>query len=161
MTFYRINERMAELEDPETGEILDYEAFAALQLEWEAKIEDTAIWYKELVAEAKAIREEEINLAKRRKFTEEKAEKLKGHLNYALAGGKFETAKVVIDYRKSKAVEIKNESDAIAALETSGLNNCLIYSAPRISKTELAKVLKAGAVIPGAELVERNNIQVR
>ena len=59
MTIYEIDSRIAELLDPDTGELLDYEAFAALQMEREAKIENMALWYKDLSAEAKAIRDEE------------------------------------------------------------------------------------------------------
>ena len=163
MTIYEIDKRIAELVDPETGELLDYEAFAALQMEREAKIENMALWYKDLNAEAKAIREEEKALAERRKSAEAKAERLKGYLDTALVGESYKSAKVAITYRKSTALEIKpeDESTVIEELETCGLDNCLIYAAPRISKTELAKALKAGAVVPGAELVERNNIQVR
>lgn len=78
MTIYEIDARMAGLIDPETGELLDYEAFASLQMEREAKIENMALWYKDLTAEAKAIREEEKALAERRKSAENKAERLKG-----------------------------------------------------------------------------------
>ena len=163
MTIYEIDERIAELVDPETGELLDYETFAALQMEREAKIENMALWYKDLTAEAKAIREEEKNLAERRKSAEAKAERLKGYLDTALAGESYKSAKVAVTYRRSTALEIasEDESTVIEELETCGLNNCLVYSAPRISKAELTKALKAGAVVPGAELVERNNIQVR
>lgn len=48
MTIYEIDARMAGLIDPETGELLDYEAFASLQMEREAKIENMALWYKDL-----------------------------------------------------------------------------------------------------------------
>ena len=81
MTIYEIDARMAGLIDPETGELLDYEAFASLQMEREAKIENMALWYKDLTAEAKAIREEEKALAERRKSAENKAERLKGYLD--------------------------------------------------------------------------------
>ena len=163
MTIYEIDERIAELVDPETGELLDYEAFAALQMEREAKIENMALWYKDLIADAKKIREEEKALAERRKSAEAKAERLKGYLDTALAGESYKSAKVAVTYRKSTALEIapEDESTVIEKLETCGLDNCLVYTAPRISKTELTKALKSGAVVPGAELVERNNIQVR
>ena len=161
MTIYEIDERMAELVDPETGELLDYEAFAALQMEREAKIENMALWYKDLTAEAKAIREEEKSLAERRKSAESKAERLKGYLDTALAGESYKSAKVAVTYRKSTAVDIADEGTVVMGLEARGLNDCLIYSAPKISKAALAKALNAGTVVPGAELVERNNIQVR
>lgn len=161
MTIYEIDARMAGLIDPETGELLDYEAFASLQMEREAKIENMALWYKDLTAEAKAIREEEKSLAERRKSAENKAERLKGYLDEALAGESYKSAKVAVSYRRSKAVEISDESAVIGELESSGRNDCIYYTAPRVNKVALAHLLKDGGTVPGAELVERNNIQVR
>lgn len=163
MTIYEIDNRIAGLVDPETGELLDYEAFAELQMERDAKIENMALWYKDLTAEAKAIREEEKALAERRKSAENKAERLKGYLDEALAGESYKTSRVAVSYRKSTALEIKPEDEAtvLEELETCGLHNCIMYQAPKISKTELTKELKAGAIVPGAELVERSNIQIR
>ena len=161
MTIYEIDARMAGLIDPETGELLDYEAFASLQMEREAKIENMALWYKDLTAEAKAIREEEKALAERRKSAENKAERLKGYLDEALAGESYKSAKVAVSYRRSKAVELADESAVIGELESSGRGDCIYYTAPRVNKVALARLLKDGGAVPGAELVERNNIQVR
>lgn len=161
MTIYEIDARMAGLIDPETGELLDYEAFASLQMEREAKIENMALWYKDLTAEAKAIREEEKALAERRKSAENKAERLKGYLDEALAGESYKSAKVAVSYRRSKAVELADESAVINELESSGRGDCIYYTAPRVNKVALARLLKDGGAVPGAELVERNNIQVR
>lgn len=161
MTIYEIDARMAGLIDPETGELLDYEAFASLQMEREAKIENMALWYKDLTAEAKAIREEEKSLAERRKSAENKAERLKGYLDEALAGESYKSAKVAVSYRRSKAVELADESAVINELESSGRGDCIYYTAPRVNKVALARLLKDGGAVPGAELVERNNIQVR
>ena len=161
MTIYEIDARMAGLIDPETGELLDYEAFASLQMEREAKIENMALWYKDLTAEAKAIREEEKALAERRKSAENKAERRKGYLDEALAGESYKSAKVAVSYRRSKAVELADESAVINELESSGRGDCIYYTAPRVNKVALARLLKDGGAVPGAELVERNNIQVR
>lgn len=161
MTIYEIDNRIAELVDPETGELLDYEAFASLQMERDAKIENMALWYKDLTAEAKAIREEEKALAERRKSAENKAERLKGYLDEALAGESYKSAKVAVSYRRSKAVELADESAVINELESSGRDDCIYYTAPRINKVALARLLKDGGAVPGAELVERSNIQIR
>ena len=163
MTIYEIDSRIAELLDPDTGELLDYEAFAALQMEREAKIENMALWYKDLFAEAKTIRDEEKALSERRKHAESKAERLKEYLDIALAGQSYKTPRVSVSYRKSTALEIAEEDipTVIEELETCGLENCIQYQAPKISKTELTKAIKAGAVVPGAELVEHNNIQIK
>ena len=161
MTIYEIDARMAGLIDPETGELLDYEAFASLQMERDTKSENMALWYKDLTAEAKAIREEEKALAERRKSAENKAERLKGYLDEALAGESYKSAKVAVSYRRSKAVELADESAVIGELESSGRGDCIYYTAPRVNKVALARLLKDGGAVPGAELVERNNIQIR
>ena len=67
MTLYEIDQAIQGLVDPETGELMDYEAFAALQMDRDAKIENMALWYKDLMADAKAIKEEADTLNERRK----------------------------------------------------------------------------------------------
>lgn len=161
MTIYEIDNRIAELIDPETGELLDYEAFASLQMERDTKIENMALWYKDLTAEAKAIREEEKALAKRRKSAENKAERLKGYIDTALGGEPWQSARAAVSYRKSTAVEIEDEAALIEELEFNGFDECLTYQAPKINKVELMKALKAGTAIKGAELVTRQNVQVK
>ena len=54
----------------ETGELLDYDAFEQLQMDREHKIENMVCWSKSLDAEAKAIRDEEKELAERRRTME-------------------------------------------------------------------------------------------
>lgn len=54
MTLYEIDQAIQGLVDPETGELMDYEAFAALQMDRDAKIENMALWYKDLMADAMA-----------------------------------------------------------------------------------------------------------
>ena len=56
MNIYEIDNAMFFLVDEETGEIKDYEAFEEMQMIPEEKIENTALWYKNLIAESKAIR---------------------------------------------------------------------------------------------------------
>lgn len=80
MNIFDIDIAMYSLIDDETGEIKDYEAFEALQMERNAKIENTALWIKTLVAEGKAIREEEKALAERRRRAESRIESLKNYL---------------------------------------------------------------------------------
>ena len=161
MTIYEIDARMAGLIDPETGELLDYEAFASLQMERDTKIENMALWYKDLTAEAKAIREEQKALAERRRSAENKAERLKGYIETALGGEPWQSARAAVSYRKSTAVEIEDEAALIEELEFNGFDECLTYQTPKINKVELMKALKAGTIIKGAELVTRQNVQVK
>ena len=58
MPLYEIDQSIKALVDPETGELLDYEAFARLQMEREAKLENIALWIKDLRAKAEEIKAE-------------------------------------------------------------------------------------------------------
>lgn len=161
MSIYEIDQKILDLVDPETGEIMDGAAFDALQMEREAKLENVACWIKNLVAEGAAIRAEEVNLAERRRALERKSERLKNYLAEALGGEKFQTAKCSVTFRKTTKVEIDDVSSAAEWCESNGHLDMVVYSAPQVSKNELAKLLKAGEVIPGAELVESYSMGVK
>jgi hypothetical protein len=55
MTLYEIDDAILACVDPETGEIINPEALTALQMEREKKLENVALWVKDLKAEAEAI----------------------------------------------------------------------------------------------------------
>lgn len=158
MNIYEIDNAMFSLIDEETGEIKDYEAFEELQMQREEKIENTALWYKNLVAESKAIREEEKALAERRKSLEHRAESLKNFVNQALQGNKFSTSKVAISYRKSTAVEV---DDKFIDYAMKNNNDLLTFKRPEPNKTVIKEMLQGGFDIPHAELVERNNMSIK
>jgi len=158
MNIYEIDNAMMSLIDEETGEIKDFSAFEELQMQREEKIENTALWYKNLIAESKAIREEEKALAERRKSLENKAENLKNFINRTLDGNKFSTSKVAISYRKSTAVEVDDEFIDYAIKSNSDL---LTYKQPEPNKAVIKEMLQAGFDIPHAELTVRNNMSIK
>lgn len=139
MNIYEIDAAILSLVDEETGEIKDFEEFANLQMERETKVENIALWYKNLIAEGKAIREEEKTLAERRRICENKAERLKAYLSEILQGNKFKTAKVAVSYRKSTAVDI--EPDFIEWAKNKA-DDLLIYKMPEPNKTAIKDALK-------------------
>lgn len=146
MKLYEINEEILNCVDSETGEIIDFDKFAALHMERETKLENIVLWVKDLTAEAKAIREEELALAERRHTAEKKAESLKELLSRELAGQKFSTPKCSVSYRKSKSV---NVTDIWKLPE-----DYLRYSDPTPDKKALKAALDSGETIEGAEIVE-------
>ena len=155
MNIYEIEQAITDLVDTETGEITDFDALDALSMARDEKIENVALWIKNLVAESKAIREEEKALAERRRAAETKADSLQRYLDRILDGNKFSTPRVAISYRKSKAVQIADEDAFVKA------GAYLILQEPKIDKKAISEALKNGTVIAGAELVERNNIQIK
>ena len=161
MNLYEIDSALMALVDEETGEITDWDAFEALQMEREKKIENVACWYKNLAAEAAAIKAEEDNLKKRREVLTNRADRLKEYLKNALCGEKFQTARCAISWRKTTSVHVSDPSAAIEWAEMHGHKECVTYKAPDINKTELAKILKGDTAVPGAELVAGLSIGVK
>ena len=162
MNIYEIDQAILALVDEETGEILDIEALEQLQMERDQKLENVACWWKNLTAEAAAIRQEELNLAKRRQAIENRAERLKKYLSDALDGQKFQTAKCSITWRKNPPkVELTEPALAIAWALSHGRKDLIIERAPDISKDGLKQILKTGEEIPGAELVVGMTMGVR
>lgn len=159
-TLYEINEQILRcvkdgdiVVDTETGEVIDAAALDALQMARDEKLTNIGKWILDLKADAKAIREREISLAERRKAKENKAEQLMDYMNMILAGKKFECADFKASYRKSQAVEVTDAEKIPAPY--------LIIQEPKVDKAGIKKALKAGEEVPGAKLVERNNLSIR
>jgi len=157
MTIYEIDQALLSLIDPDTGEIGDYGMFCELQMAKESKIENLALLIKNSIAEADAIKAEKDNLADREKSLRNKIERLRNYLSEILQGEKFSSPKVAISYRKSTAVEIADEAEFISR----GPKEYLIPQPPKIDKKAISASLKSGKEIPGASLVERDNIQIK
>jgi hypothetical protein len=158
MTLYEINQQITELIDEETGEILDFEAFERLQLERDAKIEGMAMWYKELDADVKAIREEEKRLAERRAAVERKRDRLKEYIAEYTAGRKFSTPRVEISWRKSTKVIVDSEFIEWAIKENPDL---LRRKPPEADKIAIERAIKSGEDIKFARLESGETMSIK
>ena len=152
-TLYEIDERIKALVDEETGEIRDFEAFYALGMELSDKRENIAMWIKDLLAEAQMYKAEIQSLERRKSLAEHKADNLKKYLAANLNGEKFKTSKVECSFRKSESVNVTDIS-AIPEIY-------LKYSEPTADKTAIKAAIKEGKEIAGAELVTKNNLQIK
>lgn len=153
-SLYDIRQELLDCVDTDTGEILDIARFDDLQIEYEEKIENIALWIKTLNADAEAYKNEKNAFAEREKKARNKAESLKQYLTDTLNGRKFTTLSVDINWRKSTSVEVDETK-----LPANWLRE--IPATHVVDKVEITKALKAGEAIEGATLVERNNIQVK
>lgn len=162
MKLYEINGELEKLIDPETGEIANIEAFEQLSMEREIKLENIALWIKNLDSDAEAIRAEEKALAERRRIMENRADGLKNYLAVMLGDGeKFETPRVKLSWRKSSAVAILIPEAAFVRYAQGKRDELLSYSEPTINKKAIADAIKAGEKIIGAALVEHQNLQIK
>lgn len=157
MNLYEIKQEfekaIEECVDMETGEIINPARLDELNMVLTDKRENVALYIKNLSAEAKAIDEEAKNLTNRKRVLNNKVEGLKKYLADNLEGHKFETAKVVVSFRKSEQLEI-NSIEHIPA-------EYLISQEPKIDKVALKKSIKQGAVINGVQIITKQNIQIK
>lgn len=153
MNLYQIDAEIMKLIDYETGEILDWDKLDELNAAKEQKIENIALYIKNLTAEAAALKAEKDAFAERQKAAEKRTEGLKQYLSNALKGEKFKTTKVNISYRKSETLEIANGVEIP--------EDFLKYKEPEINKTDLKKAIKDGLLLEGVSIVERQNIQIK
>ena len=158
---YEINQAILDCIDPETGEILDMEALEQLQMDRVQKAENVVCWRKNLMALIGDIKEEEDALKKRREVLQRKVDSLDNYLSMHFNGEKIETARAVINWRKSTSVEITNEQEAIDYLMHIAHEEVLKYKAPTIDKKAVKAILEAGEVIPGITLTDRMNLQIK
>ncbi len=157
MNLYELNQAVEEAfynsMDPETGEILNSDELDALTLARDEKVENIALFIKNLKAEAEAIKAEEKRLSERRKTCENRAEWLKGYLQKNLDGEKFKTAKVSISYRKTQSVNVTD----IWKIPTEFLK----IADPTPDKVAIKEALKAGKAMEGAELVDNISMTIK
>ena len=109
MKLYEIDAEILNCIDAESGEIINAEKLNALQIERERKIENVALWVKNLNADLRALKAEKEAFAEREKQTKAKIDSLSRWLGGALGYTRFETPKVKISFRNSEAVEITDE----------------------------------------------------
>ncbi len=152
-SLYDIDTRLYSLLDEETGEITDIEAFEKIQLERDEKIENIALWVKNLKADAEALKAEKLAFAERQKAAEKNIDSLKHLLSDALGGQNFKTARVALSFRKSSEVQI----DDIEELS----DEYLRYKVPEPDKTAIKAAINEGKEVAGAKLVSKVNLQIK
>lgn len=163
MKLYEIDRALEEaLEkafDPETGEILNEDAFAdleALEAARVDKLEACAIMVKQFTADAEAIKAEIKALTQRARVASNKADSLKTYMERSIAPGEaLKTPRVAIGWRRSEAVEFDDTLD-VRALPPEFTKTTI-----EPNKTAIKAALKQGDEIPGAYLVERQNLQIK
>lgn len=152
---YELNKQIADFEfqiDEETGEILNADELDTIQMERDEKVENIALWIKNLSADADAYKKERDAFAEKERLAKAKMERLKAYLADTLNGDKFQTNRVTISYRKSDTVDIVDQSL---------LPLMYFRQEPKVDKAGIKKALKAGREVSGARLIEKQNLQIK
>lgn len=158
-----------EMIDKETGEILEdaYERFGKLKIDLTEKLENTACYIKNLASDAEALAKEEKTFSERKKVVQNKIKNLKkfldGYMQFSNLP-ELKTSKCVISYRKSNSTNINDIdkfNEFINAKKNKALKEAIVKVEETVNLTELKKLLDQKIKIPGAEIVENKNIQVK
>lgn len=152
-SLYEIDAGIMACIDGETGEIIDEEKLAELQMERDKKVENVALWYKNLVSDAAAYKAEKDAFAERERVAKNKAESLKRYLESALDGQPYKSTRVSVSYRASDAVIV----DDVQLIDPAFLK----FAEPTPDKTAIKKAIKAGETVDGAHIEQRSNISIK
>lgn len=160
MKLYQISDAIRQALDhielnEETGEILSADELHAVEAEAAEKIEATALYLRELDAEAKAAKEEADRMLARVKSMQKRSDYLKAMLLDALhATGKVKTGRVTVSIRTTKAVEIAEGADLPEAYTT-------VKTTVSPNKVAIKQALLDGVEVPGCHIEERESVQIR
>lgn len=160
-TLYEIEQSILDCIDMETGEIIDAEKLNELMIEKEAKIENVALWVKNLLSDAEAFKAEKDAFAERERIARNKADDLKQWLSTVLDGQKFSSSKVQINFRSSESVEIEDEKKFVDWAWDNERDDLLTYKDPVPNKTAIKQLLKSGGNLNGVSIVKNQNIQIK
>ena len=152
-SLYSINQGIMDCIDMETGEIVDLDRLHDLQMERGDKIRNIACYIKNLRSDAAQYDEEAKTFAARKKAAQTKAESLTAYLSSMLNGEKVKDKEYSISWRKSESVNITDDSLLP--------DTYLVPQPPKVDKAGIKAALKAGTAVTGAELAEKNNIQIK
>lgn len=141
----------------EDGEVIDFEKLEALECERSAKIENILLWIKNLKAEAEAVKNEKMNLAKRQQTLENKADSLEKFIANYLGGNKFETPKAVATFRKSTSVDVNLEE----LMQMENYEDYVTFAEPKPNKSAIKDAIKNGTDVKGCSLVENLNLIIK
>lgn len=153
-SLYNIDQRILDCIDYETGEILDAEALDALYIERDQKIENVALYIKNLESDAKAYAAEEIAFKQRKQAAQKTAARLREWLATALNGQKFSTSKCAISFIKSTRLVIAEGAEIPPQL----IKASVTYTP---DANAIKALLKEGTEISGCRLVECLNTQLK
>ena len=142
----------------ENGEVdIDISILDDLKEQRQTKIENIALYIKNLASEASAIKEEEITLGDRRKRLERKCEALKGILVRSMMehGDKeLSSPRYCAKIRESKAVEIFDEDH----LQKKYLVKKVEF---KPDKKAIKEAIESGASVKGARIITNHNLNLK
>lgn len=125
-----------------------FDTLTGIEGEFDEKAESIAIYYKQLLAEAKMLKAEKAAIAKRQSQKEKQAENLKAYLlnsMQALGRKRIDMPKAVISVKNNApSLVVDDEISFIEWAEEHNLDHLLKYSMPEVKKNDVKAICKKG-----------------
>lgn len=154
MKLWEIDDQIRSCVDYETGEIIDPEYLENLMMAREQKIENVALYIKELTYFTGVMESEIANLTKRKKAAENAVKGMKEWLVGACYQTKFETPRCKVTFRTSQETIIDNE----VKIPDRYKSEKIVIT---VDKTAVKKAILAGEKVTGAHIKENVNATVK
>lgn len=160
-TLYQIDRAIEQLIDTgfvfdeETGEIIaDFSKLEEYEMAYSDKLRACGLWIKNKAALARAIREEEKALAKRRRALEAAVERMKAYVMDYVGSDGAEYPDVSLRTRRTSRVVVTDSDRVPPEYER-------VETTVTVDKAKVGKALRSGETVPGCTLVEGYSLQVK
>lgn len=135
-----------------------FDTLTGIEGEFDEKAESIAIYYKQLLAEAKMLKAEKAAIAKRQSQKEKQAESLKTYLfksMQALGRQKIDMPRAVMSLKKNApSLVVDDEISFVEWAEEHNLDHLLKYNMPEVKKNDVKALCKKGEEIPFVHIME-------
>lgn len=142
-----------------------FDTLTGIEGEFDEKAESIAIYYKQLLAEAKMLKAEKAAIAKRQSQKEKQAESLKTYLfksMQALGRQKIDMPKAVMTLKKNApSLVIDDEISFVEWAEEHNLDHLLKYSMPEVKKNDVKALCKKGEEIPFVHMESKQSLSIK
>lgn len=142
-----------------------FDTLTGIEGEFDEKAESIAIYYKQLLAEAKMLKSEKAAIAKRQSQKEKQAESLKTYLfksMQALGRQKIDMPRAVMSLKKNApSLVIDDEISFVEWAEEHNLDHLLKYSMPEVKKNDVKALCKKGEEIPFVHMESKQSLSIK
>lgn len=142
-----------------------FDTLTGIEGEFDEKAESIAIYYKQLLAEAKMLKAEKAAIAKRQSQKEKQAESLKTYLfksMQALGRQKIDMPRAVMSLKKNApSLVVDDEISFIEWAEEHSLDHLLKYNMPEVKKNDVKALCKKGEEIPFVHMESKQSLSIK
>ncbi len=160
---YRLRELLKSIKDGKTPYESIKESLDSILYDVREKADLIASFWKEVKEDIRIIEEEEKRLKARREAKKSTCECLETYISDMLQAATVEKVELSnrITFRKSEETSIPNPEAFVIWAEQNEYRDLLKYSPPKPDTTAIKRAIKNGAVLEGAEIITKQNIQIK